>query len=152
MPTYVYKAVTKTGVVVKNKVESPNKQNLIKKLKMNDLLPIDVTQIRYAGKTAPQKKQKRNVENIDEILKNINTTDIGKNKPRELSTKEKVNLYFAQTEKITSRDLMVFTQNFYLLKKANFNNIHALDTIIKSTENVSFKGILEDILGGVEAG
>ena len=46
MPTYVYKAVTKTGVVVKNKVESPNKQNLIKKLKMNDLLPIDVTQIR----------------------------------------------------------------------------------------------------------
>ena len=152
MPTYIYKAVTKTGVVVKNKVESPNKQNLIKKLKLNDLLPIDVTQVRYAGKTAPQKKQKRNVENIDEILKNINTTDIGKNKPKALSTKEKVNLYFAQTEKITSRDLMVFTQNFYLLKKANFNNIHALDTIIKSTENVSFKGILEDILAGVEAG
>ena len=47
---------------------------------------------------------------------------------------------------------MVFTQNFYLLKKANFNNIHALSTIIESTENVSFKGILEDILAGVEAG
>ena len=47
---------------------------------------------------------------------------------------------------------MIFTQNFYLLKKANFNNIHALDTIIQSTENVSFKGILEDILAGVEAG
>ena len=47
---------------------------------------------------------------------------------------------------------MVFTQNFYLLKKANFNNIHALNTIIESTENISFKGILEDILAGVEAG
>ena len=47
---------------------------------------------------------------------------------------------------------MVFTQNFYLLKKANFNNIHALNTIIQSTENVSFRGILEDILAGVEAG
>ena len=47
---------------------------------------------------------------------------------------------------------MVFTQNFYLLKKANFNNIHALKTIIESTENLSFRGVLEDILAGVEAG
>ena len=39
-----------------------------------------------------------------------------------------------------------------MLKKANFNNIHALSTIIEGTENVSFKGILEDILAGVEAG
>ena len=39
-----------------------------------------------------------------------------------------------------------------MLKKANFNNIHALNTIIESTENVTFKGILEDILAGVEAG
>ena len=38
------------------------------------------------------------------------------------------------------------------MKKANFNNIHALSTIIKGTENVSLKGILEDILAGVEAG
>jgi len=54
--------------------------------------------------------------------------------------------------KITTKDLVVFTQDFYLLKKANFNNIHALTTIIESTENVSLKGILEDILLGVEAG
>ncbi len=47
---------------------------------------------------------------------------------------------------------MIFTQNFYLLKKANFNNIHALNTIIETTENLSFRGILEDILAGVEAG
>ena len=39
-----------------------------------------------------------------------------------------------------------------MLKKANFNNIHALNTIIESTENISFRGILEDILAGVEAG
>ena len=69
-----------------------------------------------------------------------------------LSTKEKINMYLAKTEKITQRDIVVFTQNFYLLKKANFNNIHALNTIIESTENISFRGILEDILAGVEAG
>ena len=38
------------------------------------------------------------------------------------------------------------------MKKANFNNIHALSTIIKSTENYTFRAILEDILVGVESG
>ena len=150
MPTYVYRAMTKSGLIVRNKIESPSRQNLLKTLKGNGLLPIDVQQIRYVGKQ--QKKAKKNITNIEEIMKNINTTNIGKSKPKQLSTKEKINLYFAKTEKITNRDIIIFTQNFYLLKKANFNNIHALDTIIQSTENVSFRGILEDILAGVEAG
>lgn len=150
MPTYVYRAMTKSGLIVKNRIEAPSRQNLLKMLKGNELLPIDVQQIRYIGKQ--QKKTKKNIENIDEIMKHVNTTNIGKSKPKQLTTKEKINLYFAKTEKITYRDIMIFTQNFYLLKKANFNNIHALDTIIQSTENVSFKGILEDILAGVEAG
>ena len=150
MPTYMYKAITKTGVVVRNKVESQSRQNLIKTLKNNNLLPISIEQMSYIGSKG-QRKKKRNVTDIQEIMKNVNTTQLG-SKAKKLSTKEKINLYFAKTEKITQRDLVVFTQNFYLLKKANFNNIHALNTIIESTENVTFKGILEDILAGVEAG
>ena len=150
MPTYMYKAITKTGVVVRNKVESQSRQNLIKTLKNNNLLPISIEQMSYIGSKG-QRKKKRNVTDIQEIMKNVNTTQLG-SKGKKLSTKEKINLYFAKTEKITQRDLVVFTQNFYLLKKANFNNIHALNTIIESTENVTFKGILEDILAGVEAG
>ena len=150
MPTYVYRAMTKSGLIVKNRIEASSKQNLLKMLKTNDLLPINVEQIRYVGKQ--QKKAKKNITNIEEIMKHVNTTNIGKSKPKQLSKKEKINLYFAKSEKITTRDIMIFTQNFYLLKKANFNNIHALNTIIQSTENVSFKGILEDILAGVEAG
>ena len=150
MPTYVYRAMTKSGLIVRNRIESPSRQNVLKTLKGNGLIPIDVQQIRYMGKQ--QKKAKKNITNIDEIMKNVNTSNIGKSKPKQLTTKEKINLYFARSEKITTRDIMIFTQNFYLLKKANFNNIHALDTIIQSTENVSFRGILEDILAGVEAG
>ena len=150
MPTYVYRAMTKTGLIVRNKIESPSRQNLLKTLKSNGLIPIDVQQIRYMGKQP--KKAKKNITNIEEIMKNVNTTNIGKSKPKQLTTKEKINLYFAKTEKITTRDIMIFTQNFYLLKKSNFNNIHALDTIIQSTENVSFRGILEDILAGIESG
>lgn len=150
MPVYNYRAITKTGVVVKNRVESASRQTLIKSLKNGNLLPISIEQVSYRSNKT-QKKQKKNVTDIQEIMKNVNTTQLGANK-KTLTTKEKVNLYFAKTEKITPRDLVVFTQNFYLLKKANFNNIHALDTIIKSTENLSFRGILEDILAGVEAG
>ena len=151
MPTYMYKAMTKTGVVVRNRVEAANKQNLIKSLKNNNLVPISIEQMAYRS-NKNTKKQKRNVTDIQEIMKNVNTTQLAGNKKKTLSTKEKINLYFARTEKITQRDIVVFTQNFYLLKKANFNNIHALNTIIESTENISFKGVIEDILAGVEAG
>ena len=151
MPTYMYKAMTKTGVVVRNRVEFASKQNLIKTLKSNDLLPISIEQISYSSKKTPKRK-KKNITDIQEIMKNVNTTQLNKEKKMTLSTKEKINMYLAKTEKITQRDIVVFTQNFYLLKKANFNNIHALNTIIESTENISFRGILEDILAGVEAG
>ena len=151
MPTYMYKAMTKTGVVVRNRVEAASKQNLIRSLKNNNLLPISIEQMAYRTNKGV-KKQKKNITDIQEIMKNVNTTQLNTGKKKTLSTKEKINLYFAKTEKITQRDLVVFTQNFYLLKKANFNNIHALNTIIESTENISFRGILEDILAGVEAG
>lgn len=151
MPTYMYKAMTKAGVVVRNRVEFASKQNLIKTLKNNDLLPISIEQISYSSKKTPKRK-KKNITDIQEIMKNVNTTQLNKEKKMTLSTKEKINMYLAKTEKITQRDIVVFTQNFYLLKKANFNNIHALNTIIESTENISFRGILEDILAGVEAG
>ena len=151
MPTYTYRAVTKTGLVVRNKVESASRMNLIKSLKNNGLMPIAIEQVSYKSANR-QKKQKKNVTDIQEIMKNVSTTQLGREKNKTLTTKEKVNLYFAKSEKITTRDLVIFTQNFYLLKKANFNNIHALSTIIESTDNLSFRGILEDILAGVEAG
>ena len=42
MPTYTYRAVTKTGLVVRNKVESASRMNLIKSLKNNGLMPIAI--------------------------------------------------------------------------------------------------------------
>jgi len=148
MPTYIYKAVTSSGLVVRNRVEANSKQNLLRTLKENDLMPITIEQISYS--TKKKRKKKKNIKDIEEIMKNVNTTRI--NTKKTSTTREKINMYLSKTEKITSRDLVIFTQNFYLLKKANFNNIHALKTIIDSTENYTFKGILEDVLAGVEAG
>lgn len=151
MPTYNYKAVTKTGLVVRNRVEAPSKQSLMKAIKENDLTPINVEQRSYRSRSN-KSKQKKNISNMQELMKNVNTTEINRTPQRSMSTKEKISTYFEQTKKITSRDLVVFTQNFYLLKKADFNNIHALRTLIEGTENLSLKGIIEDILAGVEAG
>ena len=150
MPEYVYRAVTSKGQIVKNRVEDVSKNTLIKKLKNNDMLPISVDQVGYRGK---KKANKRNVMDIDDIMKQADSANILRGRETIKPTvKERVNLALSLDEKITSRDIIIFTQNFYLLKKANFNNIHALSTIIDSTENMSLRGILEDILAGVEGG
>lgn len=151
MPIYVYRAITDKGLTVKNKIEEVNKQALVKRLKNNGITPIEIVQVAYKGK--PQAKKKKNDTNMNEMIKDINTTQVVKKSSiKQVSVVEKVNLYLAATEKVTVRDIIIFTQNFYLLKKSNFNNMHALSTIINSTENLTLKGILEDILAGVEAG
>ena len=147
MPTYRYRAATENGVIVTNRVETASKQTLIRSLKDNNLIPISVEQLAYS--TKKKKTKKKNINDIQGVMKDLNTTQINMKKQ---SAKEKVSMYLSKNEKVTDRDLVVFTQNFYLLKKANFNNIHALKTIIDSTDNWTLRGILEDILAGVEGG
>ena len=151
MPEYIYRAVTSKGQIVRNRVEDVNKNTLIKKLKSNDLLPISIVQVAYRSKK--NKVNRRNMMDIDDIMKQADSANIMRGRQLAKPTlKERVNIALAREEKITTRDVIVFTQNFYLLKKANFNNIHALSTIIDSTENLSLRGVLQDILAGVESG
>ena len=154
MPLYIYKAVDKKGQLVRNRVEEANRYILLKKLKKNGFMPIKVTQIRMTGRSNKiGKKQKKNIETSGSMLKSIRDkeTNMGTMSKSETLKKDVKKVFFSNL-KITNRDIVVFTQDFYLLKKANFNNIHALSTIIETTENPSFKAILEDILLGVEAG
>ena len=151
MPEYIYRAVTSKGQIVRNRVEDVNRNTLIKKLKNNDLLPISIVQVGYKSKKA--KANRRNMMDIDDIMKQADSANIMQGRASaKPSVKERINLALSRDEKITTRDIVIFTQNFYLLKKANFNNIHALSTIIESTDNLSLRGVLQDILAGVEAG
>ncbi len=151
MPEYMYRAVTEQGQIVRNKVEESSKNNLIKRLKGNGLMPIEVVQLSY--KSRKPKATKRNIINIEEIMKTANSANILQGKESSSPTfREKLNMSLSIGQSITTRDVIIFTQNFYLLKKAGFNNIHALSTIINSTDNISFRGVLEDILAGVENG
>lgn len=149
MPEYIYRAITSKGQVVRNRVEDVNRNTLIAKLKNNNLLPISITQVGYKSKKT--KVNKRNIMDVDDIMRQADSANVLQGraiaKPK---LKERINLALAREEKITTRDIIIFTQNFYLLKKANFNNIHALSTIVDSTENLSLRGVLQDILAGVE--
>ena len=150
MPTYTYKAITKNGVRVKNTVEENSKLILYRKLKQNGLSPISISQT-ITRKNKVTKKKRNTDSSRQDLMRAMSSTELGSS-TNKMKSIDKVKAYFAMQQKITPRDLVVFTQNFYLLKKANFNNVHALSTIIDSTENVAFIGILEDILAGVEAG
>lgn len=148
MPLYAYRALTKDGHIVKNKIEDVSKNAIIKKIKRNGLTPISIVQLKTRTR-----KNKKNINDVEKMLENLNNGNVIKRKvKRKVSTKEKITNFLVKTNKISARDIIVFTQKFYLLKKANFNNIHALNTIIESTEHPKLKEILEDMLAGLEAG
>ena len=150
MATFNYRALTEDGRIVTNRVEEGNRITLIKKLKSNGLQPISIVQRKNSKVKSVRKK--RNINNVQNVLEKVSTTVAINDNRRKLTVKDKINNYLGTEDKITPRDIAIFTQNFYLLKKANFNNVHALTTIIESTENYTFALVLEDILAGVEAG
>ena len=152
MPEYVYRAITKEGVIVRNRVDSPSKQTLIKRLKAGELLPINIVQVGY-GLGKKKVARKRNVTDIDEILKTANSSTIVQGRARKKAINSRKNKSCIKW--ITKNNYQRYNDIYSKLlsiKKADFNNIHALNTIIQSTDNITFKGIIEDILAGVEAG
>ena len=150
MPEYIYRAVDSNGILVRSRITEKSKQNLIKKLKANGLTPIDVIQTKVSKY---QKTAKTGLSNVEELMKIANEADLAKKKQtRRFSTQERISMALSLQQKVTSRDLVIFTQSFYLLKKAGFNNVHALATLAQSTENPTLRGILEEIQSGVEGG
>lgn len=149
MPSFVYRAVTEDGKVVRNKVDDLSRKSLIKKLIRNDLTPITVVETNRIRFGRAKTKTKRNISDVTDMLEEGTLYS-----EEESSNNSRKSLLYKLTgdRRITQRDVVIFTQDFYLLKKANFNNIHALSTIIEKTENLRFREILKDILAGVEAG
>jgi len=152
MPIYKYRAATRHGELVENRVEMANRYVLLKKLKQSDLLPISIVTIK-AGTSKKVNRQKKNLETSHSVLKQVRAEQIQKSMSgKENKVLSKINNIIYKNKRITRKDIKVFTQNFYLLKKANFNNIHALSTVLDTIENLTLKAIVEDILLGVEAG
>ena len=58
MPIYTYKAMTKDGLIVRNKVEAQTKQSLYKILKSNEMLPIAISNAICKKETSNKEKEK----------------------------------------------------------------------------------------------
>ena len=157
---FICKALTPQGQVVRSKVEEASRLACIRKLRKNGLTPITVTPVsKLFSKKSTSKTTTKNTKssNAKKALNNARNNVRIKEKSKDLRAKggiwEALNSNIGGGgPKIKPRDIRIFTQNFYLLKKANFNNIHALSTVIGTTENPRLRMILEDILAGVESG
>ena len=157
MPAFQYKAIdNRTGQIIKNTVNGVTKQELYKMLKNNGLTPIDIQQaLEVTANKQPVKKHRSSEEILRDLspdqVRLIYNSNSSVKKTKSMTAQSK-RISKNRGHKITTRDIIIFTQNFLLLKKADFNNIPALETVISSTENAKFKSILEDILAGVESG
>lgn len=157
MPVFICKSLTPQGQIVKTRLEETSRVSCIKKLKRNGMTPISVQAI--SSLRAPKTQMMHERKRMKSTMSYATAAQVKKNAiNKQKKTKADISELFnsdssiVRGPKITSRDIRIFTQNFYLLKKANFNNIHALSTVIETTENPKLKLILEDILAGVEAG
>lgn len=140
MAEYKYRAMLRDGTIVRGRMETVSKGEILLKLKNSKIQPIE---IRKLNRNARAKRRNTYRENDIAKLMTFTRDTKGKKKP---IVKTKIG------GKVQPKDILVFTNNLYILKKANFNNIQALESLYYGTENTTLRDIVEDILIGVEAG
>lgn len=64
MPVYKYRGVTEKGQVISNRIEMDSKQKVIDKLKENNIMPIDITQVGISLRKINKEKYGSSKRNI----------------------------------------------------------------------------------------
>ena len=125
----------------------------MKRLKASGLTPISVRKAQGLFANSG-KSDKRNQVTAIAVTKLREKQEREKNKKKGL--KKDVEIPFLKNlgigGSVKTEEIMAFTQNFHLLKRAGFNNVRALTTILENTENPALQDIIADILNGIEAG
>lgn len=151
MPSYKYRVIFEDGKVGRGRIMALNKTHAIESLKKDELQPIYIHRMREntskAKIKAKQKFDKLTKENPNIHIKQKEKIDFNNITLQDL---KKIDWGFLKP--INTHDLIIFANNFYILKKAKFNNVQALQAIYDGTENPAFKDVIEDLLIGVESG
>lgn len=143
MPIYKYKANDKYGITFAGKMNASNTTEVIDRLKRKKIMPVKIEQIKISRAKARKKEAKKLASTRKQLSYRLGADRV------KSTFGNKVNINFS---KANVRDVIVFTQNLYSLKRADFNNVHALSTLLQATDNANLALIVEDILNGVEAG
>jgi len=134
-----------------------NRHEMIKSIKNSRIQPIDVKPVHK--KLVSESKKKIDKIKLQKIQNEAEAQRIIGLKRRALfkgKSKGNVNSRFLGIDidisKPKPKDILIFTNSLYVLKKAKFNNIVALESLYNSTENKKLKDTIEEILIGVEGG
>lgn len=149
MPDYKYRAALRDGKIIIGKMFAVNKSQAISKLKLSKIQPIKVKRMREVKRTK-SKPAAYSVSKSKELYKNIMVKPKFDLKNMTLNDLKKIQ--FNPFRRVSSKDIVSFVNNLYILKKAKFNNVQALESVYEGIENPTFKDIVEDILIGVQSG
>jgi len=153
LPSYKYRFWLYNGKISRGKILALNKSHAIQSLKNSDVQPIAIKRMKENSK-----KYRR--PDYSKIKKNLVKQNRKKakqnNKPnvdlKTLKLQDLKEIDIHPFKRVSPKDIITFVNNFYILKKSNFNNIQALEALLDSTENPVFKDIVEDILIEVQSG
>lgn len=156
MPDFKYRAVLRNGRIVRGIITAKTKSEIMTKLKETKMTPISIV-AKKIKRPAVKKKSvdlkkiskaaERNVRKANKVKFDAKSMKIDKSTLASLLTSD-VNLSFG----VKPKDVLVFTNSLYILKKAKFNNITALESVYESTQNRKLKDIVEEIIIAVESG
>lgn len=165
MPVYEYKAVTKNGKVIADKMNIEGSEQVVKsRLIESGLKPISIKKKAFdvqdtINKMKPKQMNKKAAIALDdEEIKgqNLRKEKVKRQKKKfdaksaQEILKMDVNLSFLEPANFD--DVIAFTQMFLLLKRANFTNMRAMTTMYNNSDKPAMKRILEDIINGLESG
>lgn len=169
MPVYEYKAVTKMGKVIADKINEEGSEQVVRsRLVEMGLRPISIKKKVFdideaIEKIKPKQKNKKAAIGInDEEIKEENARAhrakmqqqkiVHKKSETKFNDIANIQIDLSFLDRATYDDIISFTQMFLLLKKANFTNMRAMTTMYNNAENGAMKRILEDIINGLESG
>lgn len=146
MPEYKYRAILRDGKIIRGKMTANNKHLVLLKLKEAKIQPIVIKKLKTVkidkGRFIKRKSKPKYNPQLDKH----------KIPFKKMTFKDIQNIDIHILTAIKTKDILAFSNNLYILKKANFNNIQALQSLYEGTENPVFKDIVENILIDVEAG
>lgn len=155
MPSYKYRVIFENGKIGRGRILALNKAQAIESLKKEEVQPILIKRVKETKKRYKKFDYNRILRKKEAASANRFLANKRKKKKfnlSEMSFKDIATADFHPFTKVTEKDIIAFVNNFYILKKARFNNIQALQSVYDGMENPVFKDVIEDVLIGVQNG
>lgn len=155
MPEFKYRAVLRNGKILRGIISAKTKADVIQMIKTTKMTPISIVAKKI--KRPAVKKSKVDIEKLSKAVdRNVKKSKLVTLNAKSQQGKSKLAAILTAdvsfSKGVKPKDVLVFTNSLYILKKAKFNNITALESVYNSTENKRLREIVEEIMIGVETG